>query len=75
MCRYQNQTSTHDAELRLAWSNDDGSVGQTVITRSKVAGQGQLAASATLDVQGRIHVGLFDGGGDTVVRYVLVGGG
>ena len=73
-CSYQSQMTTHDSELRLAWSNDDGSIGQTVVTRSKVAGQGELAASATLDVLGRIHVGLFDGVSDTVVRYVLVGG-
>lgn len=73
-CSYQAQMLTYDSELRLAWSNDDGSIGQTVVTRTKVAGQGQLAASATLDVQGRIHVGLFDGVADTVVRYVLVGG-
>jgi hypothetical protein len=72
-CIYQRIAGTSDAQLTMAWRNDDGSIGRAMVTTSTVPGQGALSASAVVDGTGHIHIAIYDGFNSSTVRYMMLG--
>ncbi len=61
-----------ETTLEMAWRNDDGTVGRAELLKTQVSFGGWMP-SVAIDVQGKIHVALYDRIDKTTVRYLQIG--